>query len=133
MDDNDESLENSKQALRDIKNTLKAGSSEVAHEIRAATGDVREAGAEVADAARVAGDQVERHARTAAGSMKVSLKDATESAGVAAANFVDSQRESFDLWMKRAETYVREKPVTSISAAATAGLILGYLLRGSRE
>ncbi len=133
MNKNEHALDESKQALRNIKDTLKAGGSDVADEVRAAAGEVRSAASDSADSMRKAGSQVGKHARSAAGSAKAALGDAAGSAGEAAHALMDYQRGNLRDWRVRAEDYVREKPASAFAAAIAAGFLFGLWLRGSRR
>lgn len=133
MNKNEQALAESKQALRDIKDTLKAGGSDVAEEVRAAAGDLRSAASDSADSVRKAGNLVGKHARSAAGSAKAALGDAAGSAGEAAHALMDYQRGNLRDWRLSAENYVREEPASAFAAAVAVGFLFGMWLRGSRR
>lgn len=133
MNENDDAFDDGKQALRDIKETLKAGGADVAEEARAAAGDVRSAAADVASTAHDTSTRVKGHATAAAGSAKVALSDAAETASAAAEELIEDQRDTLRDWQARAEHYVRNEPVHAMGLAAIAGLVVGLWLRGSRH
>lgn len=133
MNKNDQAFDEAKQALRDIKDTLKAGGADVVEEVKGAAGDVRSAAADASRAARNAGAGVHEHARAAAGSVKVALDDAAETAGDAADDLIEDQRDTLVEWQARAECYAREKPIPAMAAAAAVGVMVGLWLRGSRQ
>ena len=133
MNTNEESVDHGKQALRDIKETIKASGEDIAAEARGAASDIKNAAADGTDLAREVGGRVESHARAAAGSVKVALSDAAESAGQAARDFVDYQRENLRDWKVRANALVRQKPVVSFAAAAAVGFMISVWMRGSKR
>ncbi len=133
MNTKDVALNESKQALRDIKATLKAGGSDVADEVRAAAADVRSAASESADSMHLAGERVGKHARAAAGSAKVALGDAVGLAGEAASALMHYQRGNLRDWGARAENYIRTKPTSAFAGAAAVGFLFGLWMRGSRR
>lgn len=133
MSDNDETLNSGEEALRDIKESLKAGSADVASEARAATEDIRDAATDATDIGRYASAQVGRHARAAATSAKVAIGDAAEMAGDAGSAFAREKRETVQQWHVRADAYVRSNPVSALAAAAGVGLLFGFFVRRSRE
>ncbi|MEP6881460.1 MAG: hypothetical protein ABI866_05665 [Dokdonella sp.] len=133
MDKNEQLVDHGTDALRDIKDTLKAGAADVAAEARDAATDMKYAAGDAADLARETGSRVETHARAAAGSVKVALSDAAESAGQAARDFVDFQRANVHEWKIRANEFIRAKPAVSFAAAAAVGFLISVWLRGSKR
>jgi len=133
MEKHDETIKDGKQAVRDIEETLKAGSADIAREARAATDDVREAAVDAAASARAAGARVKRHARAAAASAKVALGDAADIAEVAAEDIVHAPHDMLTEWQARAEDFLREKPLQALAAAAGVGLVAGLWLRSPRR
>ena len=131
--EDDKTIEEGKQALRDIKDTLKAGGADVAAEARAAGDDVRSAAADMAGTARETGAKVGQHAGAAKISAGVALDEATQIAAERAGEAMDETRALLAEWEARAEQYVRAKPMPALAAAAAAGLLLGLYLRGSRR
>jgi len=123
----------SKNAVRDISETLKAGGADIAAESRAAADAVRSAAADAADAARDATDQVGRHARAASLAAGVALDDAAETAADAARDAIDTQMSWLRDQYERVEEHMRAKPVTTFAVAAGAGLLVGLLLRSRRK
>lgn len=133
MDKDLNGFEEGKQAVRDIKDTLKAGGADVAAEGRAAADAVRSAAGDAADAARVAGAQLGRHAHAAGLAAGVALGDAAETAADAAGDAVGAHVSWLEEQYAHAEEYVRTNPVAAIGAAAGAGLLIGLLLRSRRR
>lgn len=133
MINDEQSLDPGKSALRDIKNTLKAGGADVAMEARGAAADLRGAASEAVEVAREAGGNVGRHARAAAGSAKLALGDAAETGRGAANDFIEYERANLQNWTLRAQAYMRNKPLPTFAAAAAVGVILGLWMRRPRR
>ena len=79
------------------------------------SGDAKECGKKIADAAARAGDYIEDKAR------------------IAGEKFKDFQGKNFSEIADEAKDYARRKPGQAILISAAAGLVLGFLLRNGRR
>jgi ElaB/YqjD/DUF883 family membrane-anchored ribosome-binding protein len=134
MTERDDTFDEEKQALRDIRETLHAGGEDVADEARAAADDIRETAADVAADARRAAARTRRRSEAAAASAHAALDDAGEIAAETARETVGSRIAPLgDELLAIAEERIRDKPLQAVGVAALVGLVAGFLLRGSRS
>jgi len=126
--ENSSSYEEGKQALRDMKTTLKAGAEDVIDEARGAVDDVADAASDMGATSRRTTSKVSARARRAAAVADVAMDDAGESATDAVSGLSDVVAG----WTQRALDEVREKPLKAVGIAAGVGILIGLILRGNR-
>lgn len=74
-------------------------------------------------------DDLKLLAKTVKEQAKTKLNDRTETARTVATEQKDAAAARYDELTTKAETQIREKPLTSMAIAVAAGLVLGAILR----
>lgn len=129
MNTNDDAFDEGKQALRDIKATLRADAEDGVAELHvAASHVVTDDHAAAIDAAGTSSTVEEDIARRADAATATAVLDA-----VADIDGVDADSSIVETWRDRIEGYVAAQPLPALAIAAGAGVLIGLLLRGPRR